>query len=150
MNAAARIAVLDGLRVLAATDGLGRYTAFVRSVSQRLELTSGQASVCRKILVEHTGQLPPDLLASAMSDEPDEPGLPAPVFRRARGRPRLGAELLSPAERTRRRRAAVRLVAVELSADVVERLRRVRDAHGMTMSALIEAALNALESREQG
>ena len=146
MNDAARAAVLDGLRILSATGGLGRYEAFVRSVSQRPELTDGQATVCRKILLDHTDKLAPEPMATAMSDEPDEPDPPVPVVRRPRGRPRLGTDVMTAAERTRRRRAAARLVAVELPASTADRLRQARDARGMGMAALIEAALDVLEA----
>ncbi len=135
-------ATLECLRVLAAAGDLGPYTAFVGHQATRESLTPGQATSLRKILVRHADHLPADLLAAALTDEPPPP----PPMRRGPGRPRIGAEALSPAERTRRRRAAAPVVAVELPADVAERLRRIRDAEGVSTAALVTAALDALEA----
>ena len=50
LSLAARTTVLECLRTLAQAGDLGRDSTFVSSVSQRSELTSGQALACRKIL----------------------------------------------------------------------------------------------------
>lgn len=141
LSASACAAVLACLRVLAASDGLGRDATFIGAVSQRPELPPAQATACRKILARHTDLLPADLLAAAMDDAPD----PAPAPR-PRGRPRVGDEVLSPAERSRRRRAAGRLGVVEVPAELAARFRAVRDARGWTAAQVFEAALDALAS----
>ncbi len=135
-------AALECLRVLAQAGDLGMDTAFVRHQAGKEALTPGQATSLRKILGRHADRLPADLLAAALRDEPPPP---QPV-RREPGRPRLGAEALSAAERTRRRRAAAPVVAVELPEPVAERLRWMRDARGVSTAALVSAALDALET----
>ena len=141
---AAIVASLECLRVLAQAGDLGHDTVFVRHQSTKEALTPGQAMSLRKILGRHADRLPADLLAAALRDEPPPP----PPVRRGPGRPRLGAEALSPAERTRRRRSAAPVVAVELPEAVAGRLRWMREARGMTMAALVSSALDALETSQ--
>ena len=127
------------LRVLSQAGDLGRDTAFVQHQARREVLTSGQATSLRTILARHADHLPADLLAAAISDEP-------PPVRRGPGRPRLGADILSSADRTRRRRAAARMVAVEIPAEVADRLRAARDTRGVTMGELLAGALDTIEA----
>ena len=143
ISPAAMAAVHECLRVLAASGDLGRDMSFVGHQAAKDALTPGQSVVVRKILARHAERLPAELLAAAMSDEMPPP--PPPV-RRGPGRPRLGADALTPAERTRRRRAVAPMVAIELPADVADRLRAVRDAEGVSLAGLITAALDALEA----
>ncbi len=135
-------AVRQCLRVLAAAGDLGADTCFVRHQATKDVLTLGQATSVRKILARHVDRLPADLLAAAMVDEPPPP----PPIRRGPGRPRLGPGILSAADRTRRRRAAAQMVAVEIPAEVAERLRAARDTRGVTMGELLAGALDMIEA----
>lgn len=138
----ATAATHEAVRLLVARDDLGSDATFLGSAAGREELTPQQAFLLRRFLVRHADRIPADILAAALSDEMPPP----PPVRRSPGRPRLGAIALSPVERSRRRRAAASMVAVELPADVAARLRSVRDARDVTMAEVVEAALDALEA----
>lgn len=143
LSASARAAVLECLRVLAGAGGLGRDEAFVGSISRRDELTPGQALLCRQILARHDALLPPNLLATALSDEPDPPPV---AVRRPRGRPPIGDKASTSTERSRRRRAAERVGVLELPVEVAARFRAVRDARRESAAETLGAALDALLS----
>lgn len=142
ISTAATAATLEAIRIMVAVGGLGKDAGFLASAAKRTELTPHQAILLRKFLHRYASLVPADLLASALSDEPDPPGQPV---RRAPGRPRIGVEPLSAAERSRRRRATGRLATAELPVSLVERLRTLRDARGLSMAALVEAALDLFE-----
>ena len=142
VSSAATAATHEAVRHLVANADLGVDAAFLGSAARRQVLTPQQAFLLRRFLTRHADRIPGDILAAALSDEPPPP----PPARRGPGRPRLGADALTPAQRTRRRRAAAPMVAIELPEPLAERLRWLRDSRGGSMAALVTAALDALEA----
>lgn len=68
-----------------------------------------------------------------------------PAATRGRGRPPLGNRAMSKAERNAGWRARRSIVAIEIPADLADRIRRVRNARSVKTAELLAAALDALE-----
>ncbi len=70
------------------------------------------------------------------------------MTKRGRGRLRLGDAPLLKAERNKRWRETNRITALEVPAAIAERLRRLREEHGLSNADLLTAALDALSASE--